>query len=99
MLVFCMRHLWILDLLAGLYTSSHWWIVSFKCAILADKCGWVGEGTSFRACRMVLMVFESGLMRGQVMTKKVCRTSLCHSASSPPYTRFLHPLPRDSHRP
>ena len=48
MLVFCTRHLWTLDLWAWLYTSSHWWIVSFKCAILAENCGWVGEGTSFR---------------------------------------------------
>ena len=31
--------------------------------------------------------------------KKVCRTGPCRSASSTAYTRFLHPLPRDSHRP
>ena len=33
------------------------------------------------------------------LLKKVCRTSPCHSASSTAYTRFLHPLCRDSHRP
>ena len=31
--------------------------------------------------------------------EKVCRTSPCHSASSTAYTRFLHPLSRDSHHP
>ena len=41
--------------------------MSFKCAILAENWGWVEEGTSFRAWETVLMVIQSGLMRGVVV--------------------------------
>ena len=46
-----------------------------------------------------LYVYSPVLLLFVNLVKKVYRTSPCHSASCTAYTRFHHPLPRDSHCP
>ena len=58
----------------------------------------------FLTVSKAIILGGKGLMLKKIFTntatiRKVSRTRPCHCASSTAYTRFLHPLSRDSHRP